>query len=145
MTLNVSRKILKVDLTTKRIQKEDISPDIFRKYLGGKGFNSYLLLKHVTAGMSVFDPRIPLIFSNVLLTGSNAVSSSRIHLSSVSPLTGIIGSSNAGGYFGSESAHCGYLSFFITGPSENPLYIFIDDEDVHLSPPLITMEPVGGV
>ncbi|NOY09617.1 MAG: aldehyde ferredoxin oxidoreductase family protein [Spirochaetes bacterium] len=132
MALNISKKILKIDLTAKRIQRESISPDIFRKYLGGKGLNSYLLLKQVTAGMSVYDPRVPLIFSNGLLTGSSAVSSSRIHLSSLSPLTGIIGSSNAGGYFGAELAHCGYLSIFITGQAENPVYIYIHGEDVRI-------------
>ena len=60
------------------------------------------------------------------------MSSSRIQLGSLSPLTGLIVSSNAGGYFGAELALCGFLSLFITGKAEKPVYIYINDENVEI-------------
>ena len=38
-------RILKIDVGTQTFEIEDISDDIYEKYLGGKGLGSYLLYK----------------------------------------------------------------------------------------------------
>jgi aldehyde:ferredoxin oxidoreductase len=49
-----------------------------------------------------------------------------------SPLTGILGDSNSGGHFGPELKWAGYDHVIIEGRSENPVYLWIDDENVEL-------------
>ena len=128
----ITQKILKINLSTKDIRAEIIPSDILLKYIGGKGLNIYYLLRSVSSETLPFDPDVPLIFSNGLLTGGPAISSSRIQIGSISPLTGLIGSSNAGGFFGAELALCGFLSLFITGKAEMPVYIYIHDGKVEI-------------
>jgi len=125
-------KLVKIDLDRNLIYIEDIPINIIKMYLGGKGINIYYLLKNINEKMKPLLPKVPLIFSNGLLTGGPALSSSRIHISSISPLTGLIGSSNAGGFFGAELRACGFLSLFITGKSKKPVYIYINDNNIEI-------------
>ncbi len=126
------RKILKINLTEKKIIKEDIPDTLLKRFLGGKGLNIHYLMDLAIPVADPFAEDNPLIFSNGLLTGTPALSSSRIHLGSISPLTGLIGSSNAGGYFGRELFDCGVFSILITGKSDRPVYIYINNKSVEI-------------
>jgi aldehyde:ferredoxin oxidoreductase len=53
-------------------------------------------------------------------------------ISGKSPLTGILGDSAAGGFFGAELKQAGYDQLVITGRSEKPVYIFIADDHIEL-------------
>ena len=40
-------KIIDVDLSSGRIKIRDIEPDIFRRWMGGRGLGTYLSLIHI--------------------------------------------------------------------------------------------------
>jgi len=77
-------------------------------------------------------PENVLLLSCGLLTGSSAPASARLHLNALSPLTGILGSSNIGGYAGAWLRSCNIASIIIIGKSQKPAYLYIDSEGARL-------------
>ena len=67
-----------------------------------------------------------------LLTGTAAPASSRLHVNALSPLTGLLGSSNVGGNFGAKLRSCGTQSLIIRGCASKPVYLFIDGNTVEI-------------
>jgi aldehyde:ferredoxin oxidoreductase len=49
-----------------------------------------------------------------------------------SPLTGILGESSAGGFFGKELKSAGFDHVVIKGISENPVFLWIDNENIEI-------------
>ena len=107
-------KIAEVDLTSGKIIFTDLSDKLVGTCLGGLGFNSWYLNKHFPRG-SALDPENVLIISCGLLTGTSAPASSRIQITAKSPLSGLLGSSNVGGFFGVRLRACGIRSLIIRG------------------------------
>lgn len=56
----------------------------------------------------------------------------RFNVSAKSPLTGILGDSNAGGHFAAEMKFAGYDQIIIEGKSPKPVYVSIKDKEVKL-------------
>jgi len=121
-------KILRVDLSRKRIREAPVEGEIdFIKYLGGRGFTSRILFDEVTREIDPYDPDNRLIFAAGPLTGTIVPASCRWTVAAKSPLTGILGDGNAGGFFGSSLKWAGYDMIIIHGKSRKPVYLFIED------------------
>lgn len=129
-------KILKVDMSTGTLRKESISEDVARRYLGGKGYATYLLYQHLkdyeSKGLapSEIDPLGPenvLIFATGPGTGVPGFpASGRYHVMALrSPLTGSIGSANSGGEWGPFLKFAGFDMIVVEGASETPVYLSI--------------------
>ncbi|MDT8284864.1 MAG: aldehyde ferredoxin oxidoreductase family protein, partial [Thermovirgaceae bacterium] len=73
-----------------------------------------------------------LIFANGPLTGSNVPTGGRYMVVTKSPLTGMIASSNSGGYWGNELARAGYMFLVFEGKAEKPVYLWIKDGKAEL-------------
>ena len=58
--------------------------------------------------------------------------SGRLVVCAKSPLTGIWGESNCGGFFGPELKKAGYDGIIIKGSSNTPVYVEITDKDVKI-------------
>ena len=71
-----------------------------------------------------------MIISTGPLTGTGAPSSSRFNISSLSPQTGFISSSNCGGTFGYHLKRAGIDALIITGRREERTWIEIDNGSV---------------
>ncbi len=54
----------------------------------------------------------------------------RINVSGKSPQTGIVGDSNAGTHFAADLKFAGYDQVIVEGKSEEPVYVFIDDDRI---------------
>jgi aldehyde:ferredoxin oxidoreductase len=80
----------------------------------------------------------PLSPDNILLigvgplTGTLLSASAYMTISGKSPLTGILGDSAAGGFFGAELKQAGYDQIVMTGRSEQPMYLWVADDHVEL-------------
>ena len=111
--MNQFGKILNIDLSSGKIDQEDMSADTVRQSLGGFGYNVETLYRRVGKGIDPFDPCNLMVISRGLLTGTVAPSSSRIHINAFSPLSGLIGSSNVGGYIGFRMYSLGINSIII--------------------------------
>jgi len=59
-------------------------------------------------------------------------SSSRTQISGLSPLTGAIGDSNMGGFYGPEMRFAGFDTIAITGKAKKPIYLFVHDDEIEI-------------
>jgi len=125
-------RILRIDLSNKKITKEKAPEEMIMKFLGGEGLAAKILYDEVPPEVGPFDPENRVIISNGLLSGTLSPSSSRITLTTLSPATDIYGDSNSGGHFGPELKFAGYDHLVFQGVSEEPVYLWIDDDKVKL-------------
>lgn len=123
-------KILRVDLSEQDYMIEDLDPDFAREWIGGQGTASKILFDEIDPAVDGLDPENKLIFSTCPLTGTGAVTGCRAVWTAKSPLTGAIAFSNCGGYFPAEVKFAGYDMIIFEGKAEEPVYLFIEDDEV---------------
>ncbi|MBL7183535.1 MAG: aldehyde ferredoxin oxidoreductase family protein [Anaerolineae bacterium] len=127
-------KLLWVDLDSEQWQVTEVAPDQVRHYLLGSGLAAKILLDRLQPQLDPLDPANPLLMVNGLLTGTFALTASRVSVCGRSPLTGIWCESVAGGYWGPELRFAGYDGVAFTGRAEKPVYLWIHDGQVELRP-----------
>ncbi|MEM4297852.1 MAG: aldehyde ferredoxin oxidoreductase N-terminal domain-containing protein, partial [Nitrososphaerota archaeon] len=125
-------KVLHVDLSTQKIVKKPLDLALARRFLGGAGIATKMLYDEVKPGVEPLGPDNLFIITVGPLVGTATPCAARVDLVSKSPLTGIIGLSNAGGYFASSLKMAGYDAVVIRGRSERPVYLWIDDDEVNI-------------
>ncbi len=128
----LDRKIAYIDLATGEIEVKPIPLDVRRKFLGGRGLDAYLLLNHSKKGCDPLGPDNPLIVSGGILTATCASATARTHVMAKSPLTGLLGSCNMGGFFAPEMAWAGFHHLVIKGKAEKPSYIYIHNGEIQI-------------
>jgi aldehyde:ferredoxin oxidoreductase len=125
-------KILRVDLSSGRTTTESFDDDRARKYIGGSGLGAKMLYDETDGETDPLGAENPLIFAVGPLTGTRVYNSNRFQVVSRSPLTGIYGEANCGGFWGEVFKNCGYDAMVITGQSKKPVYLYIDGEAVRI-------------
>ncbi|MBY8987127.1 MAG: aldehyde ferredoxin oxidoreductase family protein [Candidatus Lokiarchaeota archaeon] len=125
-------KLLVVDLTSKEISEEQIKDSIAEKFLGGAGYACRYLYDKINKDTDPLSPKNILMFMTGLFCGSNAPTSGRFVVCAKSPLTGIWGESNCGGFFGPELRKAGYDGIVIKGASEDPVYLDIKEDGAEI-------------
>jgi aldehyde:ferredoxin oxidoreductase len=130
MALN--RKIAYIDLTTGDIETKPIPLEIRKKFLGGRGLDAYLLYNHTKKGCNPLGPANTLLISGGILTATCASATARTHIMAKSPLTGLLGSTNMGGFFAPELAWAGFHHLVIKGKAEHPVYISINNGEIEI-------------
>jgi aldehyde:ferredoxin oxidoreductase len=125
-----SGTILRVDLSDKKIFKQPLDPLYAKKFLGGRGFNSRVLWEEIKAGTDPLGPDNVLCFAPGMLTGTPLAFTGRLSVSTLSPLTGILGDGSGGGEFAWHLKRAGYDQIVITGRAADPSYLLIDDGNV---------------
>ncbi len=125
-------KILRVDLTTKKIKEEILDPKVAKEYIGGRGLGIYYLNKEIDPSTDPFSPQNIIIMATGPLTGTGAPTGARYMVMTKSPLTGAITCSNAGGRFPTEMKRSGYDAIVLSGRAAEPLYLYIDQGTAQL-------------
>ncbi len=120
-------RILHVDLTHRKCRVEEPSEDFYRKYIGGSSLGVYYALTQMPPRIDAFDPRNVLVFATSATTGAPISGASRFNVTAKSPLTGAIGDSQAGGFWGTELKYAGFDAIVVTGRSLEPTYLWICD------------------
>jgi len=123
--------ILRVDLTTSKVEKEPTSAYI-RNYVGGLSIGTKLLWDAVPADVPALDPRNMLIFCTGPLTGTLLGNKSVLVSKSPLMINYPMGNAGMGGQFPSEMKFAGYDHIAVTGRSEEPVYLFINNEEVEI-------------
>ncbi len=124
--------ILRVNLTTKRITREDLNMDLAKQFVGGRGLNLKYLYDEIEPGIDPLGPDNKIIIGVGPCNGTMVPGSQRFTITTKSPLTGFIGDSNSGGEIGAEIKYAGYDMIIIEGQSERPVYLWINDDKVEL-------------
>jgi aldehyde:ferredoxin oxidoreductase len=130
MALN--RKIAYIDLSTREIKVRPIPLDVRKKFLGGRGLDAYLLYNHTEKGIDPLGPKNTMMVSGGVLTATLASATARTHVMAKSPLGGLIGSSNMGGFFAPELAWAGFHHLVIKGKAEKPVYLWIHNGKIEI-------------
>jgi len=125
-------KILKINLSKKTIVEEPLTDDLAIRFIGSRGFDAKFLWDLVEPGIDPLGPDNVLSLGAGLLTGTIFPECGRVNVGCLSPLTGIYGYGNAGGYWASRLKAAGYDHVVITGRSPKPVYILITDEIVEI-------------
>lgn len=128
------KKILVVDLTEKKHHDEQIDQGLARDYIGGSGLAARLLYDQINPDTDPLGPENPLLFLAGPLVGTSMPSAGRCTVNARSPLTGLWGESNTGGFIGPEMRFSGYDGVLIRGASDAPCWISIIDGDVNIHP-----------
>ncbi|MBA4392472.1 MAG: aldehyde ferredoxin oxidoreductase [Desulfobacca sp.] len=128
----LKRKIGFIDLTTGKIDIKPIPIEARKKFLGGRGLDAYLLYNYTKAGIDPLGPENALIISGGILTATCASATARTHVMAKSPLTGMLGSANMGGFFAPELAWAGFHHLVITGKASKPVYLFVHNGEIEI-------------
>ena len=123
-------KVMMIDLRTHAVSEYPWTDEDRHRTIGGKVMAGDILLRHIRPGMTAYDEDNWIVITTGPLTGTGAPSTSRFNISTISPLTGLITSSNSGGDFGLMLKRCGYDGCIITGKSETPVHIEISEDEV---------------
>ena len=119
-------KILCVDLGARSAESRSVPPEVYEAVLAGKGLEALYLYKHIPAGADPLGPDNILAFAAGALCGTGAFLTGRWSVACKSPLTGGWGDANCGGLFAPAIKQCGYDAIFISGVSDEPVYLFCD-------------------
>ena len=120
-------KILRVNLSTGEIKVESYQDEFARMFLGGNGMAAKLIYDSVPPGTDPFAPENMVVFSAGPLTDTLIWGTSRGHMASISPLTGLFGDSNFGGQFAVSQKRSGFDAICISGKSPKQVYLQISD------------------
>ena len=132
MALGYWNKILRVDLTNRKITKEEIDEDTCKLFVGGAGIGAKILWEEISSEVSAFDANNKLIFAGGPFQGHPVPGSAKFSIISKSPLTNTYADSAAGARWGPLFKRAGYDVLVIQGKSENPVYIYIEDDEVKI-------------
>lgn len=125
-------KILRIDLATGKIAKEDTNMQYAHDYVGGRGLGTKYFCDEVDPNVDPMSKDNKLLFMTGPLTGTAATSAGRYEVIAKAPLTGTIGAANSGGYFGPELKYAGYDGIIFENESKKPVYLYIKDDVVEL-------------
>ena len=130
--MSLKRKAAIIDLTTRAFEIKEIPLELRKKYLGGRGIDAYFLYKLIKPGIDPLGPDNVLLVSAGLLTGTTAPASSRTNIGAKSPLTGLLGSANMGGFFSAELRYAGFDHLIIQGKAEKLSYLWITNDSIEI-------------
>ena len=117
--------ILRVNLTEQTIQKEALDLDMARKYIGGRGLGTKIMMDEVDPNVDPLSPENKLLFVTGPLTGTPTPTGGRYRVVSKVPLTGTIASANPGGESRAALKNAGYFVLICDGKAEKPLNVAI--------------------
>jgi aldehyde:ferredoxin oxidoreductase len=125
-------KILRVNLSTRQISVDEHNEKFYRTYLGGKGIVAHYLLKEVPPDCDPLGPDNILVFAAGVLTGTAVPGAARNSAGARSPLTGGYGEGEGGGHWGVRLRWAGYDGVVVTGRSEKPVYLWVNNGTAEL-------------
>lgn len=123
-------RVLQINLSTGDVTDYPWTDKDRELYIGGKTMAAKILYDTLTGHEDAYSEENPLIISTGPLTGTGVPSSSRFNISSLSPQTGFISSSNCGGTFGYHLKRAGIDALIITGRRGEHTWIEIDNGSV---------------
>jgi len=125
-------KILHVDLGSRTLRDEALHEAYAQSFVGGSGLAARLLYDRVTTSTDPLGADNPLIFMTGPLVGTAMPSAGRCSICALSPLTGLWGESNTGGFIGPELRFAGYDGLVISGRAEQPVWLSIVEGEAAL-------------
>ncbi len=121
-------KVMMLDLTSRKAEEYPWTDHERELFIGGKIMAAKILGDLFTGSEEPFSEENIIVISTGPLTGTGAPSSSRFNISTLSPQTGFLTSSNCGGTFGYYLKKAGLDALIIKGKCPSPTWIEIDGD-----------------
>jgi aldehyde:ferredoxin oxidoreductase len=118
-------RILHVDLTNQTVEVEEPTEEFYRQYVGGSLMGLYYLWRLTPHGTDPLDPQNTMTFAISAPTGMAVSGQSRCTLTSLSPSSGGVADSQAGGFWPAQLKFAGFDALVIQGASLEPVYLWI--------------------
>lgn len=122
-----------VNLSTRDVRISRIPERDEKELIGGKGIATKLLLS-IPLKTDPFSPENAIIFAVGPVNPFRLSGASRMTAVFKSPMTGGYGESQCGGFAPHEMAVTGIDALMITGKSEKPVYLVVEDGGVEIKP-----------
>ena len=120
-------RILRVNLRDGSLRTVELDPELARRFIGGRGLAAWLLYSELTPDVDPLGPANLLVLATGPFAGSPIPGGSRFVLAARSPLTGLLGDTEIGGYFGHQLKRAGYDALVVEGRAQRPVYLAIGD------------------
>jgi len=127
-----NNRTLYINLSDGVIKSKPVSDEMKEKFIGGKGFNLWLLWNSLPFDRVVKwdDPENEVLISCGPLGGFSVFPGTGKSIAvSISPTTGSIIDSNVGGYFGPFLKFSGWDALEIQGKSDTEILVLIDGDE----------------
>lgn len=125
-------RYLRVDVATGVAQSIALPEGILRRFLGGSGLGTYLLLLERGDSADPLSAAAPLVFAFSPLVGSPLTTSAKFAVVSRSPLTDRINDSLASSHFALNGKRTGHDAIVLVGRAAVPSIVVVDDGRVRI-------------
>ena len=134
MVTSYNGKLLRVNLTEGSMKEEALNLDLAKKFIGGRGLGTKLLMDEGVATVDPLSEQNKLFYMTGPLTGAAVPTGGRYMVVTKSPLNNMVASSNSGGIWGAKLKYAGYDGIIVEGKAKSPVYISIHDDKFEILP-----------
>jgi aldehyde:ferredoxin oxidoreductase len=124
-------KVLFVDLSNGKMTTEPTST-YAKDLVGARAISTKILYDKVPPGVDPLGEENVLALGVGPMVGAFHPGTVRTDIMAKSPLTGFLGESSLGGYFGAELKMAGFDHIIVRGKAQNPSYLYIKNDQVEL-------------
>ncbi|KJS20784.1 MAG: hypothetical protein VR72_13505 [Clostridiaceae bacterium BRH_c20a] len=125
-------KLLRINLSTKKVTEEEFSQEDAQLFLGGSGLGTKIIYEELSKDSEPLGPENLLIFATGPFQGTGVPGSGKWSVITKSPQTGTFAVSTAGAEWGVKFKQTGYDAVIISGRSPYPVYIIIENDKVEI-------------
>jgi len=133
MPYGFHRRLIDIDLSNEKIRIKELSEDIYRKFLGGRGLGAWILWNELGAKWDEIDP---LGEENLLLILTGPLTGyypgMKICITGKSPQSNGVVGSTVSSEVGIELKAAGYDGIIVRGKANTPVYLFIYDDIIEI-------------
>ena len=125
-----ANQTLSIDISDSDISIKPVTDKMKEVFIGGKGFDLWLLWNAVKSTTKWNDPENAICIASGPMGGTPIYpGSGKSIVTTISPLTGTVIDSNVGGYFGPYLKFSGFDAMEVKGKTSQDVIIFIDGID----------------
>ena len=126
-------KILRVDLSSKKIMEEKLDENLVKKFGGQNGIGLKMLYDEAPPEVKATDPENRLVFITGPFTGTRVQSPSNFQVISQNPITGChFAGANSHGFWGPRLKFAGYDGIIVQGVADKPVYLWVHDGECEI-------------
>jgi aldehyde:ferredoxin oxidoreductase len=120
-------KILHVNLSKRKLKTTNLSPNLAKLFIGGKGLGAKLLYDMVEPNTDPYSPENIVVFTTGPFDGTPVPLGCRYAIVTKSPLSNSYVDTNSGGFFGPYLRFSGYDLIIIEGRADKPYFLYIEE------------------
>jgi NADH:ubiquinone oxidoreductase subunit E len=127
VTKGYADRVVRIDISSNEIKFLPVTQQMKDLWVGGKGFDLWLMFQEVTRNTRWDSPENPICMSPGPLAGTTSFpGSGKTLVTSLSPITGSVMDCNVGGFFGPLFKFCGFDALVLVGRAPEETVVVID-------------------